>query len=168
MMNLRELARLALGFAVLLACAGSPALAQTAVRVESGVLVLPTPVRFKAGTDVLTEDGDAGLVQVMQFLAEKTYITLLRVETNATVLGSGDANLELGKARARQLAAWFVAHGADCRRLIYVTHGPNKPMVAGQDEANERVDFAPATLRDRPIGGMAVDGGGLVVQEPCN
>lgn len=166
-MTLRDIARIAFGLVALLACASSPARAQTAVRIESGILVLPSPVRFKAETAELTEDSDAGLSQVMQFLAEKSYITLLRVETNASMLGSGDANLELGQARARQLAAWFAAHGADCKRLIYVTHGQNKPMVSGQDEANERVEFAPATLRDRPIGGMPVDGGGLVVQEPC-
>lgn len=166
-MTLREILRLALGTAALLASTGSPAMAQTAVRIELGMLVLPSAVRFEAGSDVLTADSEPGLAQVLQFLNEKPYITLLRVETNAAVREDGDANLALGQARARRLAAWFAAHGADCKRLLYVTHGQNKPMDAGQSEANERVDFMPATLRDRPIGGLPIDGAGLVVQEPC-
>lgn len=167
LMTLRDIARLALGLAALLTCAGLPARAQMAVRIESGVLVLPSTVRFEAGADVLAPGSEQGLTQVMQFLAEKPYITLLRVETNASVQGNSGANLALGEARARRLAAWFAAHGADCKRLIYVTHGQNKPIAAGQDEANERVDFAPAALRGRPIGGLPLDGAGLVVQEPC-
>lgn len=158
---------LALGFAALLVVGGSPVRAQTAVRIEAGALVLPTAVRFEAGTDVLAEGSESGLVQVAQFLAEKSYITLLRVETNAGVLPGSEANLALGQARAGRLAAWFGAHGADCKRLIFVTHGPNKPMVAGQGEANERVEFLPASLRGMAIGGLHEDGGGLVVQAPC-
>lgn len=103
-----------------------------------------------------------------QFLAEKSYISLLRVETNAAVLADRDANLSLGTARAKRLAAWFAAHGTDCKRLILVTFGPDKPVTAGRSDENERVEFRPAKLRGLAIGGMPVDGGGMVVQPPCS
>lgn len=164
-MTSRHILRLLLAIAGLLALAAAPAAAQTAVRIEEGALVLPSAVHFDAGTDVLADGSEAGLEAVVQFLADKTYITLLRVETNAAVLGSNEANMALGVARAKRLAAWFAAHGADCKRLILVTHGPNKP--AGTGEENERVEFKPATLRGFAIGGMPVDGGGWVVRAPC-
>lgn len=159
--------RYVLGAMALALVNSTPAHAQTAVRVENGALVLPSAVAFAPGTDVLATGSDAGLGQVAQFLAEKSYITLLRVETNSASLADRTANLQLGKARAQRLAAWFAAHGVDCKRLIYVTFGPDKPMVAGMGAENERVEFLPATLRDRPIGGMPVDGNGLLVQSPC-
>lgn len=166
-MGLGEILRLTLGIVALAAIGGSTVHAQTAVRIESGALVLPSAVRFEAGTDVLADGSETGLMQVAQFLTEKDSITLLRVETNAAVLDSSEANLALGKARAQRLAEWFRSHGADCKRLIYVTHGQDKPMVAGKGEPNERVEFYPAMLRGRPIGGMPVEGSGRVVQAPC-
>ena len=167
MKTLRTICQSVLGLCALATLDASPVHAQTAVRIEAGELILPTAVRFEAGTDVLAEGSDSGLAQVMTFLAEKEYITLLRVETNASVLPDRDANLALGTARAKRLAAWFKDRGLSCARLIYVTFGQDKPMVAGQDEQNERVEFRPATLRGRAIGGMPVDGGGLLVQPPC-
>lgn len=154
--------------AAMLLWASGPAHAQSAVRMESGALVLPAPVRFEAGTDVLAKGSDEGLSQVAQFLAEKSYISLLRVETNASMLPARDANLALGTARAKRLAAWFEAHGVDCERLILVTFGPDKPLAAGRSEENERVEFRPVKLRGLAIGGMPVDGGGTVIQPPCS
>jgi len=52
-----------------------------------------------------------------------------------------------------------------------VGFGANKP-VAANDTAegrarNTRVEVAMAQLRGRAIGGMPVDGGGLVAGDPC-
>lgn len=151
----------------MLLLASGPVHAQSAVRIEAGALVLPAPVRFESGTDVLAKGSDEGLSQVAQFLAEKSYISLLRIETNASMLPDRDANLALGTARAKRLSAWFEAHGVDCKRLILVTFGQDKPVAAGRSEQNERVEFRPARLRGLAIGGMPVDGGGMVVQPPC-
>lgn len=163
----RTIGRTAFGLCGLVAVHATPVSAQVAVRIESGMLVLPTEVQFETGTATITQGSEAGLAQVVQFLTEKSYVTLLRVETNAAALADREANLALGKTRAQRLAAWFGSHGVDCKRLIFVTFGPDKPMVAGKGAVNERVEFRPATLRDRAIGGLPVDGGGLVVQAPC-
>lgn len=147
--------------------AAMPAAAQSQVRIDETGLVLPSPIRFEAGSDVLAPGSTKGLEDVMQFLAEKTYITLLRVETNAAVLADREENVLLGMRRAERLARWFSDHGMDCKRLIFVTFGQEKPVAAGKDERNERVEFRPATLRNIKIGGMPVDGSGLVVVPPC-
>lgn len=147
--------------------AATPAMAQSQVRIDETGLVLPSPVRFESGRDVLTPESDKGLEAVMQFLAEKTYITLLRVETNAAILADREENALLGARRAVRLAQWFSDHGVDCKRLIFVTFGQEKPVAAGKDEKNERIEFRPATLRNIKIGGMQVDGFGIVVVPPC-
>lgn len=153
--------------AVFSAWAGSAVAQSGPVRVEFGLLVLPQPVRFEEGTDTLAEGSDAALAPVVQFLAEKSYITLLRVETNAASFPEGAANIDLGRKRAERLAAWFGSHGVDCKRLIFVTFGSDKPAGPKGSPLNDRVDFAPAKLRNIAIGGMPVDGNGITVQEPC-
>lgn len=144
-----------------------PAMAQSQVHIDETGLVLPSPVRFEDGSDVLAPGSDKGLEEVMQFLAEKTYITLLRVETNAAILADRQDNAQLGARRAVRLAQWFSDHGMDCKRLIFVTFGQEKPVAAGKDEKNERIEFRPATLRNIKIGGMPVDGFGIVVVPQC-
>lgn len=146
----------------------SPAQAQSQVRIDETGLVLPSPVSFQPGSDVLAPGSDKGLTEVMNFMAEKTYLTLLRVETNAASLADRQANEHLGVRRAKRLAAWFKDHGMDCKRMIFVTFGQEKPVAAGNDERNERIEFRPATLRNIKIGGMQVDGFGLVVVPPCD
>jgi outer membrane protein OmpA-like peptidoglycan-associated protein len=147
--------------------AATHATAQAQVRIDETGLVLPSPVRFESGSDVLAPGSDKGLEDVMQFLAEKTYITLLRVETNAAILADREDNAQLGVRRAKRLAQWFNDHGMDCKRLIFVTFGQEKPVAAGKDERNERIEFRPATLRNIKIGGTPVDGFGFVVVPPC-
>jgi hypothetical protein len=76
-------------------------------------LLLPDAERFEPGNDVPAAGSEARLAQVVTFLAAKASITLLRAETDAAALSGRDANLALGTARAKRLAAWFSDHGAE-------------------------------------------------------
>ncbi len=60
--------------------------------------------------------------------------------------------------------------GISCARLIGVGFGSSKP-VAANDSAenrarNRRTVFVNAALRGRAIGGMPLDGGGVVAKVP--
>ena len=49
-------------------------------KLENGKLVLERAVTFKTGSDELTDEGKEALIPVKEFLAQKDYITTLRVE----------------------------------------------------------------------------------------
>ncbi|MDF8332802.1 OmpA family protein [Novosphingobium sp. HBC54] len=157
----------ALAVALVMAGTGNAVAQAPAVRIENGLLVLPQVVRFAEKGDTLAGESEAALAAVVRFLAEKPSITLLRVETNTAAFADPQANIGLGRARAERLAAWFRDHGVDCGRLIFVTFGSDKPAGPQGSPMNDRVDFAPARLRNIAIGGMPVDGNGVTVQAPC-
>lgn len=66
---------------------------------------------------------------------------------------------------------WLVANGIDCKRLIAVGFGSNKPVESNdtpQGKAmNRRMVFALAALKGKMIGGMPADGGSVVAGDPC-
>ncbi len=134
-------------------------------------LKLPAPVLFETGSDKLKPESDAALHHVRDYLAAKTYISLMRIEVHTDNLGNVDYNQRLSEKRAMAIARALVALGIDCNRLIPVGFGATKP-VAPNDTAenrakNRRIAFANAALRGRPIGGLPVDGGGRVAGDPC-
>ncbi|MEZ4268691.1 MAG: OmpA family protein [Myxococcota bacterium] len=147
------------------------ALAEDAPRsfpITDGRLELPGPVTFETGTATLSKDS-AGVVEYIgAFLAEKSAITLLRIEGH--VDGADDPQA-LSERRAMAVVRALVARGVDCKRLLPVGFGQHKP-VAPRDtpegrSRNTRVEAAPAMLRGRAIGGMPVDGGGQTAGDPC-
>jgi len=122
-------------------------------------LVLPGPLGFQAGGDQLAPESDPALEHALGYLTDKDYITTMRVEGHAD-------DQALSEARAVAVARWLVGRGVDCKRLIAVGFGPNKPIAdAGTPEGraeNTRVELHNAALRGTPIGGAPQDGGGQV------
>lgn len=143
--------------------------------VENNELKLSDPVLFANGSDKLPPEAERALAVVKDFLDEKTYITLLRIEGH-THAGGGDgddatAGQQISGRRALAVARWLVDKGVDCKRVIPVGFGATKP-VAPNDTAenrgkNRRLAFAFASLRGRLIGAQPADGGGKVAGDPC-
>jgi len=138
--------------------------AQTApiFKLEGNALVLPAPLSFRPGTAELTAAATPALEHIKSYLDAKTYISLLRLEGHVV----GDGGQALSEQRAQAVAAWLVAHGVDCHRLLPGGFGSTKP-AGSTPEANTRIEVVNAALRGRPIGGLPVDGGGHPAASPC-
>lgn len=139
--------------------------------VENGQLKLPGPVVFETGKSILKPESDAVLDVVRQYLEAKPAITLLRIEGHTDNVGIAADNQRLSEGRALAVAAWLVAKGVSCKRLLPVGFGQDKPIGDNKTpegrEQNRRTAFINAELKNKPIGGMPVDGGGKVAGEPC-
>lgn len=138
---------------------------------EGNELKLPAPIVFDTGKASLKDESNSVLEYVKGYLEAKTYITLMRVEVHTDSRGDDQANLKLSEARAAAVVAALVKKGVACERLIAVGFGEQKPIASNDTPegaaANRRTVFANAMLKDRAIGGMPVDGGGVVATMPC-
>lgn len=134
-------------------------------------LILPSPVAYESGSDVILPESEAPLLHVKAFLDAKDYITLMRIEVHTDSSGNTAANQALSEKRALAVSKWLVGKGIDCKRLLPVGFGESKPVADnGTPEgkaANRRTDFVNAAIKGRPIGGMPIDGGGVVAGDPC-
>ncbi len=166
---MRALCRCLLTFALLLSI---PVLAEDAkpapsFKLEGHELVLPSPITFKTGSDTLTDESTAALEHVRAYLEAKSYISSLRIEGHA----DDAASQALTEKRALAVARWLVAKGVDCKRLVPVGFGNTKPVADNATPEgkaqNRRISFFNAGLRDRPIGGMPLDGGGKLAGDAC-
>jgi OOP family OmpA-OmpF porin len=137
-----------------------------AFQVEAGALVLPGPLLFTEGEAVPTAESDTALQHVVAFLTAKPDVTLLRIEVHTD--GATAEDQAVSEARALAIAVRLQELGADEARLLPVGFGGTKPVSAPDTPAgraqNRRIEFRPAELRGKPIGGMPVDGGGRVVR----
>jgi len=138
--------------------------------IQNGEVVIVKPVGFKAGTAELLPASDEALLIIKKYLDDKPYITLLRVESHVSE-SQGDAAQGLTQQRSALICRRLVQLGVDCKRLIAVGFGGSKPVADNSTPAgkamNSRINFINATLRDRPIGGLPTDGGGVVAGNPC-
>jgi OOP family OmpA-OmpF porin len=145
----------------------TPVAGPVAYTVEDNRLVLPKPVVFAAGQEVLVRGSEDALEHIRGYLAAKDYVTTMRIE--AHVVGP-DAQA-LSERRALAVAKWLVAHGVDCKRVLPVGFGENKPIADNSSPEgraqNTRVEAVNAALRGRPIGGMPLDGAGNPAGDPC-
>lgn len=140
-------------------------------KTEGNQLVLPGPVNFETGKDVLLPESDAVLQIVADYLKAKPEVTTMRIEGHTDNVGKPEANQTLSEGRAMAVARWLVAKGTDCKRVLPVGFGDKKP-VAGNDTAegkaqNRRTAFINAALNGKPIMRLPVDGGGKVAGDPC-
>ena len=129
-------------------------------------------VTFEPGSDKLKPESAAALQIIKQYLTEKSYITLLRVEGHMDNNNDADYNQKLSEKRALAVCKKLIAMGVDCKRLIAVGFGDTKPVAdnntpAGKAE-NRRVSFINVAIKEKVIGGLPVDGGGKVAGELCN
>ena len=126
---------------------------------------------FKTGSAELTDEGKEALFPVKEFLVQKDYITTLRVEGHSDNTSPESESQSLTEKRALSVCKWLVENGIDCKRLIAVGFGSTKPIAANDNPENKaqnrRMEFIPAALRGKAIGGMPLDGGGVVAGDPC-
>jgi OOP family OmpA-OmpF porin len=155
------------GFLLALLLALPAAAAGPAYVIEQGALVMPQPIGFEAGDDVLASDSRAGIAYLVAFLAARPSVTLVRIESHAAAYDDAGTNQALTEARARRLGAAIKAAGGDCGRLVFTAFGANKPVAAGKAPDNDRIVIAMAALRGVVIGGMPTDGGGKVIGDAC-
>ncbi len=138
---------------------------------EGNQLKIPGPVLFETGSDKIKSESKPVLEHVKSYLADKSYISLLRIEVHTDATGSAEFNQALTEKRAMAVGLWLKANGVDCKRLLPVGFGQNKPIAdnktAEGKAQNRRVAFVNAELRGRAIGGMPVDGGGKVAGDLC-
>ena len=141
-------------------------------KIENGGLVLDHSVLFQTGSAVLRSESDSALNQVKAFLLSKEYITLMRIEGHLAAGMDETKGQSLSEKRALAVCRWLIHNGIDCKRLIAVGFGSQKPIADNSTPPgkaqNTRIEFKMAALRDRPIGGMPVDGGGRVAGDICN
>jgi OOP family OmpA-OmpF porin len=156
-------------FAVLLLISGS--LFAQDYKLEGNEVKITKPILFETGSDKLKPESTAALEIIKQYLTDKSYISLLRVECHTDNSGNANANQSLSERRAFAVCAALVKMGVDCKRLIAVGFGDTKPVADNSSPegkaANQRVSFINAALRGHAIGGMPADGGGKVAGDSC-
>jgi OmpA-OmpF porin, OOP family len=134
--------------------------------IENGRLVVPWEVEFEPGQATPNANSEKTLQHVAAFLAARPAITLLRIEGHGPGQGDAAAAQTLSEARALAVVVRLIELGVAEERLLPVGFGNHKPVVAsGSSEPglrNERIEFRPAAMRGRAIGGLPVDGGGKV------
>lgn len=132
---------------------------------------LPGPVVFETGSDVLKPESDEVLNIVHDYLGEAKDITLLRIEGHTDSDGKKEDNQKLSERRAMSVAKWLVAKGDDCKRLLPVGFGQDKPVADNATPEgkaqNRRTAFVNAARNGKAIGGFPVDGGGKSAGDPC-
>ncbi len=122
--------------------------------IENNELKLPAPVAFVAGSDELKPESDKAVEHVKNFLNDKPYITLLRIEGHYdTDSDEGDAvSQALSEKRALAVVRKLVSQGILCERLLAVGFGATKPVVAPEapdaKAKNTRLAFVMATMRN--------------------
>lgn len=135
-------------------------------------LELPSEIGFLTGKAELTTASDAALEHVKSYLEAKAAITLLRVEVHTDSMGNEKANQALTEARAAAVVKALVKKGVDCHWLIAVGFGSSKPVAPNDTPENRALNrrtlFINAAMLKRPIGGMPVDGGGIVAPIACD
>jgi outer membrane protein OmpA-like peptidoglycan-associated protein len=134
--------------------------------IEDSKLVTATPLVFGTGSDALQPESQAAIASMAALLKDKTYISQVRVEGHVAGIGAAEADA-LGGRRALSVARALVAAGVECKRILPVTFGANKPRAVAGSPETTRVEVVVTALRDKAIGGMPLDGGGLVVGDAC-
>lgn len=116
------------------------------VRIESGEVVMPEPIRFKFDSDVILEVSHATLMQVAMLLQQHPEIKLLSIEGHASDEGTPQYNQELSERRASAVVKFLVDRGGiEASRLRSVGYGVSQPLVPNDNEEhrqlNRRVEF---------------------------
>jgi OmpA-OmpF porin, OOP family len=140
-------------------------------RLEGNEVKIVKPVLFEPGQAKLKPESNEALAIIKKYLDDKLYISLLRIECHTDNAAAENTNQLLSEKRALAVCMALVKMGADCKRLLAVGFGSNKPVAdnstAEGKSANQRISFINAALRNRPIGGMPVDGGGKPAGDIC-
>ena len=159
-----------LPYALILVCAVAVADAPK-FELDGNRLKVPYPVTFDTGKPTLKPESADAIGHVAAYLEAKSYISTLRIEVHSDSQGDAKFNQTMSEKRALAVAKALVAKGADCKRLLPVGFGESKPIAdnatAEGRAANRRTEFVNAALRGKAIGGMPLDGGGVIAGDPC-
>ncbi len=140
-------------------------------KLEGNEVKIEKEIKFKTGTAELLPESDEALGVIKKYLADKSYISLLRIEAHTDNSGNAEANQTLSEKRAEAVSDKLVALGVDCNRLLPVGFGDTKPVATNSTAEgkaqNSRISFVNAALKGKAIGGMPTDGGGKVAVNPC-
>ncbi|MDQ8005608.1 MAG: OmpA family protein [Pedobacter sp.] len=146
------------------------AFAQKPYQLNGSELLISKSITFKNATSAeLTKESEEALQIVKQYLDEKPYITLLRIEAHL----SNTTNSAQKLTESRSLAVYqkLVAMGVDCKRLIAVAFGGTKPIADNSTAEgklkNDRITFVNVALKNIVIGGLPIDGGGVATSKTC-
>lgn len=144
--------------------------AQKSYKINGSEVVIDKPIVFETGSAILTQQSDEAISILKQYLDEKSAVTLLRVEGHTDNYATDSQTLS--EERAMAVCKKLIAMGINCKRLLPVGFGANKPIadnatVTGKAQ-NRRITFVNAQLLGRSIGGLPVDGGGKIAGESCN
>lgn len=144
---------------------------------DGNEIKITKPILFKTASPTLLPESDEALLIIKKYLDAKSYISLLRVEghtdrlTDEAGTRKESSYQTLSEQRARSVCRRLIELGVDCKRLIAVGFGSQKPVADNSTPegraANRRISFVNAALKDHPIGGMPVDGGGVVAGDVC-
>lgn len=150
-----------------------------ALRKVGNQLELPAPLPFKSGS--AEPDIAAGFDEIMEevrrYMVANPDTTLLRIEGHTDSDGDDAMNLQLSKDRASTATMWLVGKGIDCKRLLPVGFGEERPLAdnttAEGKAKNRRVSFFEATVKNKPVlddkgKPMDVNNGGKIAVNPCN
>ena len=141
-------------------------------RLEGNEVKISKEVSFETGAAKLKPESTAALQIIKQYLDDKSYISMLRVEGHTDNSASTAASQTLSEKRALAVCAKLIELGVDCKRLIAVGFGDTKPVAdnstASGKAENRRISFINVSLRGRVIGGLPVDGGGQAAGDVCN
>jgi len=132
------------------------AFAQPAYKIGGSEVKIDKPILFKTASAVLKPESDEALNIIKQYLEDKSYISLLRIEGHTDTDGNADANQTLSEKHALAVCVRLRELGVDCKRLIAVGFGGTKPVAdnatpAGKAE-NRRISFINVALRGRVAG----------------
>ena len=127
---------------------------------------------FKTGSAILPPEADDALQIIKQYLDDKTYISLMRIESNVNIYGNNTRDQKFSEQRAKTVYTKLVSLGVDCKKLIATAFGNTKPVADHSTtegkSANTNIKFINAALRGHLIGGIPADGGGMTVVTDCN
>lgn len=139
-------------------------------KLEGNEVKIEKQIVFETGTDKLKPESTAALEIIKQYLTDKSYISLLRIECHTD--NPGNTSQVLTEKRAFVICKKLVEMSIDCKRLIAVGFGSTKPVADNSTPEgkaqNRRVSFFNAALRGHLIGGMPADGGGQIAGDVCN
>lgn len=154
---------------ILLTVLSFKAIGQKPYQIQGNEVVIDKEIIFKVGTANLEKNSDEALQVIKLYLTDKPYISLLRIESHTdNVTPNAQA---LSEKRALAICKRLVELGVDCKRLIAVGFGANKPIADNTTAAgkvqNRRISLVNVALRDKNIGGLPADGGGVVAGDVC-
>ncbi|WP_316786872.1 OmpA family protein [Pedobacter frigiditerrae] len=156
-------------FFIILTVLSFKAYGQKPYQLQGSEVLTGKEIIFKTGIAELEKSSDEALQIVKLYLVDKPYISLLRVESHTDNATPNAQNLS--EKRALAICKRLVELGVDCKRLIATGFGANKPIADNSTPVgkvqNRRINFINVAIKDRVIGGLPTNGGGVVAGDVC-